>query len=320
MPSKSGRLSGRDAQRILPSSRLASASLPRSVRGSRCCPLPPHRPNFTRRRLARLRQLFAAVLPGNAFYARKLQGICAEDVQSLADLAKLPFTTKAELVADQAEHPPYGTNLTYPLERYARLHQTSGTSTGSPLRWLDTAESWEWVLGCWRLLPTDEAQAGRTAVLPVLVRPVSRLLERLRRRGALRVSLHSRRRAESAPLGVRCLLEHRCTVLFATPTYAPHLAEVAAKEGIDPATSPVRAVVVAGEPGGNIAATRERIEERWGARVFDHYGITEVGPVAVEADDRPRRMYLLESRVSRGGGHRPIASSRSARAKWANWC
>jgi phenylacetate-CoA ligase len=54
-------------------------------------------------------------------------------------------------------------------------------------------------------------------------------------------------------------------------------------------------LVVAGEPGGNIAATRERIETVWGARVFDHYGMTEVGPVAVEAADQKGRMYLLES-------------------------
>src|SRR6478752_1329467 len=94
---------------------------------------------------------------------------------------------------------------------------------------------------------------------------------------------------------LRFLIEHEITVVFATPTYALHLAELAAKEGIDLASSSVRALVVAGEPGGNIAATRERIESVWGARVFDHYGMTEVGPVAVEAADRRGQMYLLES-------------------------
>src|SRR4029079_1852512 len=37
------------------------------------------------------------------------------------------------------------------------------------------------------------------------------------------------------------------------------------------------------------------IETAWGARVFDHYGMTEIGPVAVEATDQRGRMYLLES-------------------------
>jgi phenylacetate-CoA ligase len=94
---------------------------------------------------------------------------------------------------------------------------------------------------------------------------------------------------------LRFLVEHGCTIVFATPTYALHLAELAAKEGIDLAASPVRALVVAGEPGGNIPATRERIEAVWGARVFDHYGMTEVGPVAVEAMEQRGQMYLLES-------------------------
>src|SRR5262249_9226547 len=62
---------------------------------------------------------------------------------------RLPFTAKAELVEDQQAAPPFGTDLTYPLERYVRLHQTSGT-TGRPLRWLDTIESWSWWLDCWR--------------------------------------------------------------------------------------------------------------------------------------------------------------------------
>jgi phenylacetate-CoA ligase len=94
---------------------------------------------------------------------------------------------------------------------------------------------------------------------------------------------------------LRFLIEHECTVVFATPTYALHLAELAAKEGIDLAGSSVRALVVAGEPGGNIPATRQRIEAVWGARVFDHYGMTEIGPVAVEAADQRGQMYLLES-------------------------
>jgi phenylacetate-CoA ligase len=94
---------------------------------------------------------------------------------------------------------------------------------------------------------------------------------------------------------LRFLLEHSATVVFATPTYALHLAELAAKEKIDLARSPVRAVVVAGEPGGSIPATRERIESVWGARVFDHYGMTEIGPVAVEALDAPRNLILLGS-------------------------
>src|SRR5437016_4871280 len=99
----------------------------------------------------RLRGLLAEILPANRFYAAKFAaaGLSPASVHEAADLHRLPFTTKAELLADQAEHPPYGTNLTYPRERYTRLHQTSGTQ-GQPLRWLDTTDSWQWMLDCWK--------------------------------------------------------------------------------------------------------------------------------------------------------------------------
>ena len=260
--------------------------------------LPPTAPQPELRdaQLARVRELLAAVLPGNAFYARKFGHLQPNDVRSADDFARLPFTTKAELVADQAEHPPYGSNLTFPLASYSRIHQTSGTSTGKPLRWLDTAESWEWVLGCWR---EYFALMGLKPGADRLFFPFSfgpflgfwSAFDAAARSGFLSVPGGGMTSAAR----LRCLIDHACTVLFATPTYALHLAEVAAKEQIDLARGPVRAVVVAGEPGGNIPSTRGRIESLWGARVFDHYGMTEVGPVAVEGEGLRGQMYLLES-------------------------
>src|SRR2546430_9473825 len=84
------------------------------------------------------------VLRTNAFQRDRLN-----DVASWDDFERLPFTTKADLMLDQREHPPYGTNLTFPLEQYVRLHQTSGTTGSHPLRWLDTAESWTWGERIW---------------------------------------------------------------------------------------------------------------------------------------------------------------------------
>src|SRR5262245_15081015 len=94
--------------------------------------------------LEQLRTLIAELFPANPFYTRKLQSAGVTfDVASLQDFsARFPFTTKQELADDQRHHPPFGTNLTYPLDRYIRFHQTSGTS-GAPLRWLDTPESWD---------------------------------------------------------------------------------------------------------------------------------------------------------------------------------
>jgi phenylacetate-CoA ligase len=252
-------------------------------------------PDLRAAQLGRVRTLLDAILPANRFYARKLRGVALADIRTLDDLSKLPFTTKAELAADQAAHPPYGSALSLPIETYCRLHQTSGTSTGHPLRWLDTPESWEWLLGCWRVsFPFMELSARDKIFFPFSFGPFLGFwsaFEAATRAGFLCIAGGGM----TSTARLRFLIEHACTVVFATPTYALYLAELAAKEGIDLAGSPVRALVVAGEPGGNIAATRRRIESVWRARVFDHYGMTEVGPVAVEAANQPGKMYLLES-------------------------
>ena len=77
-----------------------------------------------------------------SFYQRKFAGISFDPLRDPP--AALPFTTKIEIQADQQRFQPYGSNLTLDLSRYTRFHQTSGT-TGTPVRWLDTPESWEWV-------------------------------------------------------------------------------------------------------------------------------------------------------------------------------
>src|SRR5437016_3552818 len=107
----------------------------------------PRMSTLVDQQLARLRSLIEKILPTNEFYARKFKDAGAEaaDVNSLADLRRLPLTTKAELIAEQETHPPYGRLLTYPLASYSRMHQTSGSS-GKPLRWLDTPKSWDWLL------------------------------------------------------------------------------------------------------------------------------------------------------------------------------
>src|SRR2546422_6639179 len=75
----------------------------------------------------------------NRFYSARLR--------SGVSFAELPFTTKQELVDDQAEHPPFGTNLTYPVEKYVRIHQTSGTA-GKTNFWLGTQKKLGGGVGC----------------------------------------------------------------------------------------------------------------------------------------------------------------------------
>ena len=99
-----------------------------------------------RRKLA---SMLPKVLGSNSFYQKKFAGVRFDAMRDSLDA--LPFTTRREIEADQWDHRPYGSNLSYPLSAYTRMHQTSGTS-GRPVRWLDTPESWEWFKKCWGII------------------------------------------------------------------------------------------------------------------------------------------------------------------------
>jgi phenylacetate-CoA ligase len=97
---------------------------------------------------------------------------------------------------------------------------------------------------------------------------------------------------------LQAILDHRITVLACTPTYALHLGELAhaRKTEADVSRSAVRLILVAGEPGGSLPTTRARLTSLWPhARVFDHYGMTEVGPATYECPAQPGVLHVIES-------------------------
>lgn len=237
---------------------------------------------------ARLAAMLPEVLATNPFYRRKLGERVSPD-----EWSALALTTKGELSADQAEHPPYGTNLTYPLERYVRLHQTSGT-TGQPLRILDTAESWRWWSDIWlRVYRAAGVTAADRVFFAFSFGPFIGFWSAFagaQALGALSISGGAQSSAERlAAIGAT-----RATVLLCTPTYALRLAEVARDEGIDLVGSSLRVAIHAGEPGASIPATRARIESALGVAAFDHTGATEVGPTGFSCDARDG-VHLVES-------------------------
>jgi phenylacetate-CoA ligase len=243
-----------------------------------------------RRKLA---AMLEEVRRNNAFYRDKFS---SAPFNPLSDpLDSLPFTTRAELERDQLAHPPFGSNLTYPIESYCRFHQTSGTG-GHPMRWLDTEKSWAWFRHIWGIIFTSAgAQRGDRILFPFSFGPFVGFwgaFEGASAVGAL--CLPAGGLSTSARLAM--LLENHATVVCCTPTYALHMAETAAREGIDLTKSAVKSIIVAGEPGGSIPATRLRIESAWGARVVDHTGMTEIGPASFECE--PRRgegVHIVES-------------------------
>jgi phenylacetate-CoA ligase len=249
------------------------------------------------RQWIQLRELLRGLVPANRFYTGRLSGVGdLSCISGLADYARrVPFTIKQELADDQQTHPPFGTNLTFPLERYTRFHQTSGT-TGRPLRWLDTPESWEAMLEGWiEVFQAAGVGPGDRVLFAFTFGPFIGFwmaFEAATRLGCL--CLPAGGLTSAARL--RMIIDNGVSVVCCTPTYAARLAEVAAEEGISLADAGVRLLVVAGEPGGSIPGVRARLEGLWvGARVFDHHGMTEVGPVTYECPARPGRLHVIES-------------------------
>ena len=249
--------------------------------------------SLERARADQLKQLRAglpAVLRGNPFYRARLH-----DVRSWDDFERLPFTTKAELVADQAGTPPFGTNLTFPLDRYVRLHQTSGSSGQAPLRWLDTAESWAWWRRIWAEHVYEAAGVGARdrIFLAFSFGPFIGFWSAFagaEQLGALVIPGG----AMSTEQRARAIMDLGATVLCCTPTYALRLAEAGTGLGIDLSASPLRVTIHAGEPGASIPATRDAIDRAFGAYAMDHSGMTELGPTGFSCVMRDG-LHLIES-------------------------
>lgn len=260
-------------------------------------PLYPNRSGIQAKQLGLLRELLRALLPSNRFYTRKLQGLEPDRITDTLDAfrAMVPLTTKAELVEDQQATPPFGTNLTFPVEQYTRFHQTSGT-TGQPLRWLDTPSSWQSLLDGW--IEVFHAAGVRPADRALFAFTFGPFLgfwmafEAAAQLGCL--CLPGGGLTSAARL--RLILDNRVSILCCTPTYAARLAEVAVDDRIDLSESPVRLIILAGEPGGSVPAVRARLERLWpGAVLFDHHGMTEVGPVTFQCPTQPGRLHVIES-------------------------
>jgi phenylacetate-CoA ligase len=233
--------------------------------------------------LSRLNQLLKTILPHNRFYAEKLASITPQKLQdpegplrSLDELAQLPFTFKDELLSSRRPG-DLAANLTFPVERYTRFHQTSGTR-GRPLVVLDTPEDWAWWIDCWQfVLDAAEIAPGDHVLMAFSFGPFVGFwsaFDAACARGCLVVpggGLTTLARLE-------ILRTAKITAIFCTPSYALHMAEVAAEHQIDVGELEVRQLILAGEPGGSVPAIRGRIEKAWKACVIDHSGATEVGP------------------------------------------
>ncbi len=256
----------------------------------------PTRATIEAVQLEQLRSLVAELFPGNRFYSRKLNeaGITF-DIAGLDDFCRrFPFTTKDKLIEDQRLHPPFGTNARPNVVSTSSPISPSGT--GVPLRWLDTPDSWDSMLASWtEVFRAAGVTAADRVYFAFSFGPFIGFwlaFESAARLGCLCVPGGGM----SSAARLRAMFDNQISALCCTPTYALRLAEVAAAEGIPLSGSSVRKMIVAGEPGGSIPAVRARLAESWvGVQVFDHHGMTEVGPVSYQCPARPGVLHVIES-------------------------
>jgi phenylacetate-CoA ligase len=245
---------------------------------------------------ALLEPLLSSSLVSSAFQLSRLPlGFCPP-ASLEAFVRQFPLTSKHELVADQSRFPPAGSNLTAPDPAYIRFSQTSGT-TARPLAVWDTSASWDWLLENWVTgFHFAGVTPGTKAFFAFSFGPFLGFWTAFE--AGLRMGL---RCLPGGGLGtvarLQALIEQRIEVLCCTPTYALHLAAAAAVQGLDLSCSAVRKIIVAGEPGGSLPEVRRQILAAWpDAEMLDHYGLTEVGPVAFSKAGDPGRLHVLEER------------------------
>jgi phenylacetate-CoA ligase len=163
------------------------------------------------------------------------------------------------------------------------------------MAWLDTPQSWEAMLACWRrVYESAGLKKGEDRIYfafsfgPFLgfwtaYEAASRDYMILPGGGL------------SSKARLQMMSAYEATTLCCTPTYAMRLGELIGQPGGFPREDlHIQRIIVAGEPGGSIPEVRARLEKLWGARVFDHHGMTEVGPVSYETEDEPRCLVVIE--------------------------
>lgn len=228
-------------------------------------------------KLQLLRQHLRHAYAHSPYYRASFEaaGVHPELVRSLDDIRRFPFITKATLRERQLAVPPFGDLVAVPERDIVYISASSGSTgipTASPFSasdfddWIDYEARQFWSSG---LRPEDRYAHSLNFSLFV-GGPCVLGAQKL---GAL--SIHAGTVPSERLLAI--LRQFQVTAIWTTPSYAWYLGETAIKEGIDLKKDlAVRRIFVAGEPGGSIPETRQRIEALWGASVYDYYGLSDI--------------------------------------------
>jgi phenylacetate-CoA ligase len=240
-----------------------------------------------RLQVERLRDCLARVKQAVPFYRERLAGIEPSSIQSLADLASLPFTNKQDLRVNY----PFGLFAT-PMSGVVRIHASSGT-TGKPTVVGYTAndiETWAGLAArALALAGVTKSDIVQNAYGYGLFTGGLGLHYGVEKLGAAVVPASSGNTSRQVML----LQDFGTTVLCATPSYALVLAEAAAEAGYDLPAGPLRVGVFGAEPWSE--QMRTEIESRLGITALDIYGLSEVmGPAVAMECAHKTGMHIAE--------------------------
>lgn len=245
--------------------------------------------------LAKLRRVAEWANARSPFYQRSFAaaGFSPEQLKSWDDIERIPFLTREEWMDSQSAHPPYGELPVAGPDVAVRLHTTSGTSGKQPLRALDSRKDWSWAAEMWSyalwgagVRPHDIGYVAFGYGSFIGFWGLHNALEKL---GALTIPGG----AQTTPARVKQIIDFGVTVVASTPTYALRMAQEAEIQGLDLKSSPVRTIILSGEP--TPAATRNLIEAQWGAKVYDTAGMTEISSIFMfEPVDQPGGCHVIE--------------------------
>lgn len=226
----------------------------------------------------RLKRLVRYAHVRSGFWREKLErnGVSPDTFRGLSDLTILPFCSKAELQADQSSHPPFGSYACSDRETWVRFFSTSGT-TGAPLFRVLSRRDWRLVLGGlgrgarWSSSDT----IFLTAPTDGLLGPTG-AMEMARSAGALVIQGGTWRTSRK----ISTIRRMRPTIVSGSASYLAYLLEAARSEGVDLRDCGIERLSCVGEPGANVAETKQLLMRGYGVgHISDGYGITELFPL-----------------------------------------
>ncbi len=256
------------------------------------------RPRLEKLQLKKLRAHLAFAYDNSPWYKKSFDeaGVGPKDLKTLADLRRFPFINK-KIERDRQLAAPLLGDMVAVSERDVVFVSASSGTTGVPTlspftqKDFDTFQDNEarlfWMVG---MRPTDRYVHALNFTLFVGGPDVIGA----QKLGALCFW------AGTIPSDrlLFIMKEFQPTITWTTPSYAWHLGETALAAGIDPAKDlAIRKIIVAGEPGGSIPATRQAIEKLWNAELYDFYGISDIYGACAGMCEERNGLHLIEDDI-----------------------